>query len=636
MLGLGLSIPERATLGTGGGSASAGPYPSNAAMIARYYAANPDNGWVAGLNRTFSSSDVSVANNSIVLSGLELPTLTDNKGGDGVAIRFANTGGALPTTIPQIVAGQDYWAEIDNVLGGNNLAVYLDGNNGPIPPGHIAGETIRPAQNRYARRNRVVFVDGGSGTHTITSEDGFSKWADTSADKFDCFPAVANSRHHRTTRAIVGGKPVMRSVGGIARRLETETFYSDYGKYLGMLGTTQGTKLQGRAKSQGARSAFYVAACRIETIRVFSTKKLFLAAADFNASTEIVTEAAHGGVTGNLVYLDGYSAGATAPGGITFGGDLFFRSVSANTFSLHTTLAGSQDASGTLDRVDITSQGSGTFMLYFPQRSGDYERSQFFIEWLDPVTGNNTLALAAQSCFSNFFFNAATAVTAVAGGTGNAGQVTGLTAYNRASFGGICPVTIWVCPRSIGPTCLDTGLPLTSGDYWLTFSGSSARFHRTLASAQNSLGQTTANSSNIKFTAAGEGEIRIIVNDGKVDLSFGAGSDRFDTRVPANQWLSLAMHIDRNPPVEANPVAKLFLNGVLVETKTFTFLTKGLLGSPATDTGSPPWSVRQSAQGHVAFKGEVRDEALYVSTDLIPDSDVIAAQQWHMAEYGIT
>ena len=81
--------------------------------------------------------------------------------------------------------------------------------------------------------------------------------------------------------------------------------------------------------------------------------------ATFTAATDLVTSAAHGFRTGQLVsfYL---ASGATIPGGLTENKSYYVSVVSANTFKLHNTLAAAQAGTPV---VDITSAGNGTIYV---------------------------------------------------------------------------------------------------------------------------------------------------------------------------------------------------------------------------------------------------------------------------------
>lgn len=591
-------------------------------IIARYEADNPANTIRAALAQTFTSSDVDTGNNKLTLSGLFFPTKSGTRG-HCTPIIYTTTG----TPLAGLTNGASYWIEND-LATGTGYSVWTNATLAN-QPGAVTGENILPAQNLSQRVNRVTLTSAaGTGTHMLTCARTGTVMADMSGKGYDCTAALGGSRHFEPEIFVGSDGLDYWHLPGKVERDNTIASYNEYGKYFGMRGVGVGQKLAGRAESQGARSAFvlWVGTPRLYTKNV--VLKFTVLDTDINTATDVITNTAHGLASGNLLNISSFSNGATFPtaAGLTDGGDCYARAIDANTFTLHDTAA---HAVANTNKIDITNAGSGTFSVAAPELIGDAERSEFWVEWLDPVTGGNTLTPSFQQVGAASTISL-TASAFTVSGAGN-GNIASLSAYTETA-----PVTIWIPPRAVGPTRQDTGLPLASGNYWLSKSGSSMRLHLTKADAIAAIGVATASTNCLKFTAAGVGTCRFKWNDGCVYVSFGAGSDNFNYRVPAEVQCVISMFIDWNPTVETNPVMKLAINGVLVETSTAVGLIKGLLSTPAVDASTPPWTPFNSAAYHVAGKYECNALILGVSTSLIDHNLVLAAHAPYMSKHGIS
>lgn len=639
MIGLGIGLGV-ASLGTGGGSGpDPGPYPASAFLAARYAADNPDN-TVETTDINFATTDVDTAGNKIVITApYKAPGSTNAQRARGSRVYFSSTG-TLPAPL---VAGTAYF--ISPVSGG--FRIYPLASTSDTIPGFFAGETISESTNWALGINPIVLTTQGSGTHRIYSNPLAAVIADHSGNGFTCQCDDLTDRNTMLEIITDGsGRKAFRS-----RMLYDDLdvgFYNSYGKgYVQGPPGAGGKRLEARTNwGANRRCAVKVTVMRIEPRRKQSIAKTRIPASQVDTTNNrILTTNPSVPTINSFTNLDmvrvKLAAGATMPSPLVEGQD-YYCTVSALYITLYPTYA---DAQAATNPVVLTTQGSGSFWFYAPARAADNTRWGSISEWVQtddvrnvmrPQTERDGPASSGLLSFSNIFTSA--------NGTSN-GQI-GNTGLNFD----LIQAKFWWPPGCTPPICMDTGLPLGEGPFYVTKSSSVIRLHRDLVSATASIGQTTNSLANnpgsavndrwcIKFSSPAAptvGSFYIRQEDNCCDFSIAQAKNtttpRFGQRVPMDQVLVLLTKIDYDNPAQANPFATLGVNAA----NTIGLLLSGTKGNTtATVVDGPGWTEFNSTALHVAFHGDIYDDTFYSSSGEITDADMATAVDWFKAKRGI-
>jgi hypothetical protein len=511
-------------------------------------------------------------------------------------------------------------------------------------PGAFDYENMLVGQNFAQAVNAITLTSQGTGTHTIYSEaDKLLSVLDNSLDASINTQTQSGVDPHCWMDVFKdgNGKSYIR-MQRFCRNNLTSSAYSIYSKTFPQNGS--GGKLAARQKIGSKRCAAIIFKIKFHMSSTKSFGKAAFTSANVNTTTDTLTYTASGDgvtlVTGEPTNIRAISGG-TLPttGGVALNpATTYYARVSGTAVTLHPTAA---DANGNTNKIDLDGAGTGTFQLYQTSIVGDGERMRFPIEWLEPANGG-----AANVC--NPQHNAlspgdaiqvlATDVVVATGSTNGNWGFTGRTAVNLCiNFGDGVACNVDFPPGATPPTRADTGLPMSSGIYYMSrnlTSSTSYRLHDTKVSATASTGVTTALSSCIKFNnvpAAG----RVIVKatpDNRiwnVTNCRGGNQDKPGWIPPLETTGFLGVVVDYNDTAanlvhyrafwvaEANASAGPMTK---VADWTSTGSTIGLLDAAQND-GNNAWTLGNSAAGHVGGECDIYEVILGASANAIADTD---------------
>lgn len=257
----------------------------------------------------------------------------------------------------------------------------------------------------------------------------------------------------------------------------------------------------------------------IETLSIGVSRVIF-DPVNVNISTGVINKA-NTFTTGSKITVGAWGGSFPIPT-VPFASTIYVRQIDANNFSLHPTSA---DASANTNVYTYSNSGTGklvaiknAFSSYSDRRSALFDLS---ISSNDhayaPIISKITTSISLSS---NAYFMAA------GFGNGNLNFIfDGSHLWNGYN---IHKLNLVMPESSVGPICLDTGLPLTGGVYWMTKQPSSSyrRFHRTYADAFASVGVATNSLSStqcIKYGALGTGQAGAQLMDYYIFRNFDDG-----------------------------------------------------------------------------------------------------------------
>lgn len=627
------SVRDRNRIGfASGGTPDPGPFPSFAPLFWRAAAADPANSATA-IDQTFAPSDVDIANGKINLPDLVLGAPGTVPQAAGVWIYFG-TDGVLPAPLLPLTP---YYASPASG-GGYKIFPVVSGNDWQNIPGAIADEDQGPAQNYQQQVNAVVFTTQGSGTHRIYSDPLAAQIADLSGNGYHAVPPVTGNKNFYSEIPLdTDGRPYFRS--RVTTRDQSLSSYVMHGKNWRVPNAA-------RTKLYGARSVVHIATLTFRNRDWKSLSKWQQASTTFNTSTGIITRSSHGWSTGFMVKFFP-QPGSTMPAGFTANTAYYCRSVSSSTLTMHPTAT---DATNNTNVIIPTDQGSGTITMVAVQYPGDIERYRQLIEHYRPAdatknaltvfTDDGTGSSQRLDITTRFYPSANASTNCRMGGAGVTPN-----RFTAPDYAVPFPHRLQIPAESVGPTCDDTGLPLTSGTYWTTAEpGATAylRYHRSKADADfcQGLSNTACGNRVIRFTAAGSGWFLWETADGKAKLqSFLDAAIPDLNRIPIGQKLVLAVVVDMNDPASVGARIKAYVNGALFAdvdcdgTSGRPNATKGVFAS--TSDPSIAATIFNSTQGHVALEADVYDLIMGASTGVIIDTDFKPVTDWMMAKYNV-
>jgi hypothetical protein len=386
-----------------------------------------------------------------------------------------------------------------------------------------------------------VFKDGGTGTHTLSTKTLVSQLTDMTKDGYESVAVGAANKHALLELdEDADGHKFVRTGGATAR----ENFVGSYNAYgQTFLQAPSSKRLEARQRVGGKRVVYQIFVCKVRSFKERQVMKAMVEPANVVPGTDQITYAADHRMTGkfatgDLVNVRAYP-GTALPSPLAEGTDYYARKIDNKNLTLHQTAA---DAIANANAIDLTTSGSGSFLMSDPERVGDSRRWSFFAEVLAPNSGGNTLSVRLQEPLP-------TAASVLKNATGftvngeNNGNIAGLGSARE-----LLPVVLWAPPRAALPPPLRAGVK-----YWVTKApgGRDGRLHETLASAQESVGVPTAKASCIRFTAAGRGEALVSYDDDASPIGFGTlgGTyEPFAKRVTLGPLCVLVFKIDFDDP----------------------------------------------------------------------------------------
>ncbi len=595
---------------------SAADFPSVSSVYTHYSADSASNVTVAPLNQTFTSANVDVVGQKLTgLPDLGFAAVTR---GQATPVYFSTTG-TLPAPLRP---NTPYYLVL--ATGGYRVFPLATDADAPFQPGAILGEKVQVAQNAYQGVLNVVFSDGGTGTHTISTKKLLQQLTDLTANGFHSVATSSTKHALLEMDTDANGNWFFKTLGAVVR----ENFVGSYNGY-GPTFYQAGDKYAARQKIGDKRVVYQIFVCRVRSFKERQVMKVL----DGPSHIDTVTDQVNYGwdsrmsgkvATGDLINIRG-TEGSVLPAPLTEGVNYFARKVDTKFMTLHPTAA---DATANTNAIDLTTTGAGSFLFYAPLRVGDARRWSFFAEVLEPGSGGgNTLSARLNEPMpsgASLLKNSSTVFNAN-------GNVTGF-----ALVPDLTPVVFWAPPGATLAAPLQAGVT-----YWSTKtpgSSSTGRLHATLASAKESVGVATAASSCIKFTSAGTGECLVSHDDGASDIAFGTLTSNLEPlpiRVPLGPLCILVFKIDFNDPDSGvtNAVASLGVNEPVTASRTLS-LAKGNTPAASNDT-SKAWTLFNSAQGHVPIDMDCYEIIFGSSTEAVPDSDLQSIIDYLKAKYKV-
>jgi hypothetical protein len=595
---------------------SAADFPSMSSVYTHYSADSASNVTVAPLNQPFTSANVDVAGQKLTgLPDLGFAAVTR---GQATPVYFSTTG-TLPAPLQP---NTPYY--LVSAAGGYKVFSVATDADAPFQPGGILGEKVHVAQNAYQGVLNVVFSDGGTGTHTISTKKLLQQLTDLTANGFHSVATGSTKHALLEMDTDANGNCFFKTLGAVVR----ENFVGSYNGY-GPTFYQAGDKYAARQKIGDKRVVYQIFVCRVRSFKERQVVKVLDGPSHIDTATDQINygwDSRMSGkvATGDLINVRA-TAGSALPAPLAEGVNYFARKVDTKFMTLHPTAA---DATANTNAIDLTTTGSGSFLFFAPLRVGDSRRWSFFAEVLEPSSGGgNTLSARLNEPMpsgASLLKNSSTVFNAN-------GNVTGF-----ALVPDLTPVVFWVPPGATLAAPLQVGVT-----YWSTKtpgSSSTGRLHATLASAKESVGVATAASSCIRFTSAGTGECLASHDDGASDIAFGTLTSNLEPppiRVPLGPLCILVFKIDFNDPDPGvtNAVATLGVNEPVTATRALS-LAKGNTPAAVSDT-SKAWTLFNSAQGHVPIDMDCYEIIFGSSTDAVPDSDLQSIIDYLKAKYKV-
>lgn len=598
-------------------------FPAISSVYVHYAADNPANISTAPLSQTFAPADVDMERHRLALPDIGFAAIPYPNGiGPATPVYFSSSG-KLPAPLQP---NQPYYV-IPAPDGGYQVyAVSLD-EDAPLQPGGILGEKVLPAQNVSQAVNPVVFKDGGTGTHTLSTRTLVSQLTDLTQNGYESVAIGATNKHALLELDTDSGGHKFVRTGGATARENFVGSYSAYGQ--SFLQAPSSKRLEARQRVGGKRVVYQIFVCKVRSFKERQVMKAMVDPANVAPGADQITYAADHRMTGKFATGDLVNVkaipGATLPSPLAEGGDYYARKIDNKNLTLHPTAA---DAAGNTNIIDLATSGSGSFLMFDPERVGDSRRWSFFAEVLAPNSGGNTLSVRLQEPLPSGASVLKNATSFTVSGENN-GNIAGLGAARE-----LFPVVLWAPPRAVLPSPLRAGVK-----YWVTKAPGSkeGRLHESLASAQESVGMPTGKSNCIKYTAAGRGEALVSYDDDASAIGFGTlgGTyEPFAKRVPLGPLCILVFKVDFDEPAEEWAVSTLGLNEAVTERKPIIKLAKGLTPEAIKD-GLAAWTLFNSAQGHVPIDLDLYEMVFGSSTEAVSDSEIQTMVDYFKQKYGV-
>lgn len=614
-------LPRFAMLLASASLLNAQNFPNVPSVYVHYSADNMANVTTAPLSQTFTSANVDLANQLLTgLPDLGFPSVSKSF---ATPVYFSTTG-----TLPAPLQPNTPYYVVGTAAGGYKVYPLATDADAPYQPGSLLGEKVHIAQNAYLGVRNVIFTNGGTGTHTLSTKKLLFQLNDLTANGFHSAGPNATNKHAMLELDTdANGHWYFKTLGAIARENWVGS-YNGYGPTL----FQNGDRYAARQRIGNKRVVYQIFVCRVRSFKERQVFKVLDNPTHINTTSNQISYGWDSRMvgkvaTGDLVRVKA-SSGSTLPAPLVEGTDYYANKVDTKFMTLHLTAA---DAASGANPIDLTTTGDGSFLFSCPQRVGDARRWSFFAEVLEPGSGGgNTLSARLQEPMPSgaSILKNATAFTTSGSNNGNVS--------NFASVENLTPVVFWVPPGATLPA------PLVAGTrYWISKSSptaASARLHSSLASAQAGVGKAVGASGCITYTSAGTGESLVSYDDDATYIGYGTLQSAIEPpplRVSFGDLKVLVFKIDFNDPDPSvtNAVATLGVNEAVTSSRALT-LVKGNTPAAVQDS-SKAWTLFNSAQGHVPIDLDCY-EIVFGSTDSTdPTTDIQSIVDYLRVKYNI-
>lgn len=491
--------------------------------------------------------------------------------------------------------------------------------------GHENGETILPGYYYLFQTGKINLTDQGTGTHTMHTYPMVNKIQNlfTNTDLFtqstrqDMFDIRSDTK---------GDYIALEGSLGLA-----DSYVEPQGKMM----TDNLSAAEVGAFFDSKRYGYSVCVVRPKNNNWISKARAICKPANIVAATGVFTATTHGLTTGEAVTPNVMSTGGAFPTPtVAFAGTIYARAASANTVTLHPTSA---DATANTNKYVFSDTGTGIFAITGTTsvRSSIAHKRVIF----DLNMQSNDHA------FTPTMYSDKKSITLSSSGFFPSGSFDGWVGglLTDTAMGNL-PNNIHTCRIFIpsgctAPVCDDTGVPFTSGTYYITrepTNGTYCRLHRTLANAQASVGITTSSLSNtvvMKYGALGTGNATVVFPDNRAN--FRSLDDLFvSTNISAladmdafGVYVSVVDYNDGSAVRKQN-------SGINSETSFMNNITaSGATPIPA-QSASTSLLLGNAAQPHVSGKFDVY-EVFIGFTDTDPSTDIQYLIDGFMSKWGI-
>lgn len=586
------------------------------------------------VNKTFAPSAVDISADTIYLPDLPIPFAAWTGMSSAKAARcWFETSGSLPGGLS---TGEEYYLAPTGTAGYYWVYPVATDANWPSlyanVPNAILAERVLPAQYLGQAANKINLTSQGSGTHTVKTWKRATAIADADGRAFySGDPAGVDL--HKTFEIRTDGKKSWIEHELLLRNPDMNYIYNTHG--FGAEQGPSGSRIDAQNATGGKRTIAASWAIRWGETDTWGTVKVPFVPANLATATGYLTFANHGLVTGYRARVLPRADGGVLPTGYVAGTDYYVYRVSSSVITLH---VNPTDASTGANPIKPTDTGSVGFTVYCPDQMGDYERTRFLMELRRPSDGSNRLTI--RSNFASFTKVWQSTVFTVSGSSnGNVGasgnSMTPAVPTNTA----YCQVRLRFANDAGGPIRQDTGLPLTSGIYWMTRlpnSTSSVRLHLTESDAVASLGLATASATCIKYTAQGTSSFQVETVKRYVTTNVERGSEPNQSTlgwdsglttyiapwgIPLGEDGTLTVIADYDDPASGYVRTRTYWNKTLVQDWQPTDGAKGLT-STATSSAMAAWTLLNSPDGHVTFEGRVYGAVVAASDGAITIDDL--------------
>ena len=492
--------------------------------------------------------------------------------------------------------------------------------------GYENGETLLSGYYYMFQTGKINLTDQGSGTHTMHTYPMVNKIQNifTNTDLFT-----------QNTRASMF--EIRNDSYGDYIALQGEIALSD--DYVEPAGKLLTDNLSATALGDlfdGKRYLYSISVMRPRNRAFISKARAICKPANVNAGTGVFTAASHALTTGQVVTPNVLSTGGAFPTPtVAFAGTIYARAVSSSTVTLHPSSA---DASANTNKYVFSDTGTRIFSITGTTtlRSGiAYKKFLFDLNMQSNDHTFTPMTYAAKKqvtlSSSGFFLSGA-----------NDGKIGGV--LDVADFGDTAQSTheveVFIPSGSTAPVCDDTGVPFTSGTYWLTLEPTNkayCRMHRTLANAQASVGITASSLANtvcMKYGTLGVGSASFYFPKNYLDYRnhddlFPNGASYSGLAIPDQ----LGVYVTINDYLDGSGTVK-FSSGVNSENSFLNNLASSRSSPIPAQSASTSLILGNAAQNHVSGYFDVY-EVFLGATDTDPSADIQYLINGFMSKWGI-
>lgn len=492
------------------------------------------------LNVSFDPVDVDTTTNEIDF-GSDLGFGLYGSG--ATAIRFLNTGGALPSPL---VANTDYYLVQTT---DNKCKVYpiAQDSDWTILNNAVEGENILPAQHAVQQENGIDLTNQGTGTHPLILEEACLELRNSLSKEYAA-GTTSNINSYLPVKTDGAGRKYLEAKQEI-RTPTGDGGYDIYGKKFNYGTYGSGSLGAFKAESAEKRIITHTYIVELEDYTVKGMAKAYCDTASVNVSTNVITCNSHVIQSGWRCRVKA-NIGDTLPTGLAEDTDYWATDNGGNTLSFAT----EQNAFDIGLPTDINLDGN----------IGGNSRN--FGEWLPNLTNGY--------CKVELSFTALANDRPTKNDVGHVGEP-------------LADGTYWATPYP-------------NQTRW-------CRLHKTEQHAIDAVGvhhSLIPAGELITYATKGSNYSFFLKPVGVTRIGFGfeTGSNAFqpDYYPLTNNLMALTTVVDYNNPAETNVIGKVYVNGILVDTID-TGVAKGITN---TAVGSSVGALLNSMDGHVPLVGK--------------------------------